>query len=158
MMEGQIGVESQSGEGSTFWFTAQFEKQGPDSPRQDDQDLPAARVLVVDDNATNREILFHQLLSWKLQPDRAASGVEALELIRLAAAGGKPYSLALLDVQMPEMDGFMLARAIKTDPTIAKTPLIVLTSLGQSLTTADLNDIGIEAYLVKPVRQSRLRE
>ena len=158
MMEGQIGVESQSGEGSTFWFTAQFEKQGPDSPRQDDQDLPAARVLVVDDNATNREILFHQLLSWKLQPDRAASGVEALELIRVAAAGGKPYSLALLDVQMPEMDGFMLARAIKTDPTIAKTPLIVLTSLGQSLTTADLNDIGIEAYLVKPVRQSRLRE
>jgi two-component system sensor histidine kinase/response regulator len=157
MMEGQIGVESQSGEGSTFWFTARFEKQShADSPRQHNQDLPAARVLVVVDNATNREILFHQILSWKMQPDRAASGVEALGLLRVAAVGGKPYSLALLDVQMPEMDGFMLARAIKTDPTIAKTPLIVLTSVGQSLTTADLNDIGIEAYLVKPVRQSRL--
>jgi two-component system sensor histidine kinase/response regulator len=158
IMEGQIGVESKPGEGSTFWFTAKLEKQGgpAESPRQYSQDLPAARVLVVDDHATNRKILFHQILAWKMQPECVASGAEALEFLRGAAAGGKPYSLALLDVQMPEMDGFMLARAIKIDPTIAKTPLIVLTSLGQVLSTTELNESGIEAYLVKPVKQSRL--
>ena len=111
---------------------------------------------MVDDNATNRKILCHQFLAWKMQPDCSASGAEALEFLRVAAIAGKPYDLALLDVQMPEMDGFMLARAIKGDPAIAKTPLIVLTSLGQALSTAELNESGIEAYLVKPVKQSRL--
>jgi two-component system, sensor histidine kinase and response regulator len=158
IMEGQIGVESKPGEGSTFWFTAKLEKQAGDaeSPRQHNQHLPAARVLVVDDNATNRKILFRQILAWKMQPDCVASGAEALEFLRVAAIGGKPYGLALLDVQMPEMDGFMLARAIKIDPAIAKTPLIVLTSFGQALSTAELNENGIEAYLVKPIKQSRL--
>ena len=158
IMEGQIGVESKTGEGSTFWFTAKLEKQvgHADSPRQYDQDLPDARILVVGDNATNRKILFQQISAWKMQPDCVASGAEALEYLRAAAEGGKPYSLALLDVQMPEMDGFVLARAIKIDPAIAKTPLIVLTSLGQALSTAELNEVGIEAYLVKPVKQSRL--
>jgi CheY-like chemotaxis protein len=86
----------------------------------------------------------------------AASGAAALEFLRVAAVAGKSYDLALLDVQMPEMDGFTLARAIKIDPVIAKTPLIVLTSLGQALSTAELKESGIEAYLVKPVKQSRL--
>jgi CheY-like chemotaxis protein len=81
---------------------------------------------------------------------------EALELLCIAAVGGEPYSVALLDVQMPEMDGFLLARQTKSDPPIAKTLLIVLTSLAQLLITADLNDIAIEAYLVKPVQQARL--
>ena len=158
IMEGQIGVESKPGKGSTFWFTARLEKQTghPESPRQYSQDLPDARVLVVDDNATNRTILFHQILAWKMQSECVANGAEALEFLRAAAAGGKPYSLALLDVQMPEMDGFMLARAIKIDPAIARTPLIVLTSLGQALSTAELKEGGIEAYLVKPVKQSHL--
>jgi two-component system sensor histidine kinase/response regulator len=158
IMEGQIGVESKPGKGSTFWFTAKFEKQmgNPESLRQYSQDLPDARVLVVDDNATNRKILFHQILAWKMQPECVASGAEALEFLRGAAAGDKPYSLALLDVQMPEMDGLTLARAIKFDPAIANTPLIVLTSLGQALSTAELNESGIEEYLVKPVKQSRL--
>jgi two-component system sensor histidine kinase/response regulator len=158
IMEGQIGVKSKPGEGSTFWFTAKLEKQTGhgESPRQYSQDHPDARVLVVDDNATNRKILFHQILAWKMQPECVASGAEALEFLRGAAAGGKPYGLALLDVQMPEMDGLMLARAIKFDPAIAKTPLIVLTSLGQALSTAELNESGIEEYLVKPVKQSRL--
>jgi two-component system sensor histidine kinase/response regulator len=111
---------------------------------------------VVDDNATNRQILVHQILRWKMQPDCAANGAEALEILRVAAIEGKPYDLALLDVQMPQMDGLMLARAIKIDPTIAQTPLIVLTSLGQALSTAELNEGGIKAYLVKPVKQSRL--
>ena len=158
IMEGQMGVESKPGEGSTFWFTAKLEKQlgRAKSPREYSPHLPPARILVVDDNATNRKILFHQILAWKMQPVCAPSGAAALELLLAAARGGKPYGLALLDVQMPEMDGLMLARAIKGNPAIAKTRLIVLTSLGQALSTAELNEIGIEAYLLKPVKQSRL--
>ena len=158
MMHGQIGVESKPGKGSNFWFTAQLEKQAGDakSPRKYSHDLLDVRVLVVDDNATNRKILRHQILAWKMLPGSAASGAEALKILRAAAAAGKPYDLALLDVQMPEMDGFMLASAIKIDPIIAKTRLIVLTSLGQALSAAELKEAGIEAYLVKPVRQSRL--
>jgi two-component system sensor histidine kinase/response regulator len=111
IMEGQIGVESKPGSGLNFWFTAKLEKQAGDakSPQQYSQDFPDARVLVVDDNATNRKILRHQILAWKMQPDCVASGAAALEFLRLAAVAGKPYDLALLDVQMPEMDGFMLA-------------------------------------------------
>jgi two-component system sensor histidine kinase/response regulator len=115
MMHGQIGVRSKPGQGSNFWFTARLEKQagGAKSPRQDSRDLFDVRVLVVDDNAINRKILHHQILAWKMAPGSAASGLEALEILRAAAVEGKPYDLALLDVQMPEMDGFMLARAIR---------------------------------------------
>ena len=158
MMHGQIGIESKSGRGSNFWFTAQLEKQAGDakSPRQYSRGLLDVRVLVVDDNATNRKILRHQILAWEMLAVCAASGAEALEILRGAAAAGRPFDLALLDVQMPEMDGFMLARAIKIDPAIADTRLVVLTSLGQALSSAELKVAGIEAYLVKPVRQSRL--
>jgi signal transduction histidine kinase/DNA-binding response OmpR family regulator len=158
MMHGEIGVESKPGQGSNFWFTAQLEKQSGEakSPRKYSLDLFDARVLVVDDNATNREILRHQIVEWKMLPGIAATGAEALEILRAAAVAGKPYDLALLDVQMPQMDGFTLARAIKMDPAIAGTRLIVLTSLGQALSSAELKEAGIEAYLVKPVRKSRL--
>jgi len=118
--------------------------------------LSDLQVLVVDDNATNRQILSHQILAWNIQTGSAASGDEALTMLRAAAAEGKPYDLALLDVQMSEMDGLALARAIKADPTIAGTRLIVLTSLGQSLTAGELKEIGIDAYVSKPVKQSRL--
>ena len=159
MMEGHIGVESEHGKGSTFWFTARFGKQTGDRTRAssfDHRDLLNLRVLVVDDNATNRQILRHQLFAWKMQKGSAAGGVEALELLREAAAEGRPYHLALLDMQMPEMDGLMLAHAIKADPAIADTRLIILTSLGQIMGTEELKRIGIDAYLVKPVKQSRL--
>jgi signal transduction histidine kinase/DNA-binding response OmpR family regulator/L-asparagine transporter-like permease len=158
MMHGQIGVQSNLGQGANFWFTAQLEKQEGDakSPRKYSRDLFDVRVLVVDDNAANRKILIHQILAWKMLPGSAGSGAEALQILRTAAAAGKPYDLALLDVQMPAMDGFILAHGIKADPAIAGTRLIALTSLGQALSTAELKEAGIEAYLVKPVRQSRL--
>ena len=134
MMEGQIGVQSEPGSGSTFWFTAQLEKQAADAkaPERYSRDLSDLRVLVVDDNATNRQILSHQILAWNIKTGSAASGDEALTMLRASAAEGKPYDIALLDVQMSEMDGLTLARAIKADPTIAGTRLIVLTSLGPS--------------------------
>jgi signal transduction histidine kinase/CheY-like chemotaxis protein/HPt (histidine-containing phosphotransfer) domain-containing protein len=157
MMEGQIGVHSEPGHGSTFWFTAQLEKQAADAeaPERYSRDLSYLQVLVVDDNATNRQILNHQLLAWNITTGSAASGDEALTILR-AAADGKPYDAALLDVRMPDMDGLALARAIKADPTIASTRLIVLTSLGQSLTAGELKAIGIHAYVSKPVKQSSL--
>jgi two-component system sensor histidine kinase/response regulator len=158
LMEGEIGVESQPGRGSNFWFTAWLEKQEGDAktPRKTSQDLLDVRVLTVDDNATNRQNLCQQILGWKMLPGSAASGAEALQILRAAAKAGEPYDLALLDVQMPEMDGFMLARAIKTDPAIAGTRLVVLTSMAQGLSDAELEEAEIEASLVKPVRQSRL--
>src|SRR5260221_2851532 len=89
-------------------------------------------------------------------PSSAASGQEALRMLRTAAMEALPYDLALLDVQMQEMDGFTLARSIKADPAIAGTRLVVLTSIGQALSGQELRNAGIEAYLVKPVKQSHL--
>jgi two-component system, sensor histidine kinase and response regulator len=158
MMGGEIGVHSEPGHGSTFWFTTLLEKQAADAkaPERYSLELFDLRVLVVDDNATNRQILSHQILSWKMRPGSAVSGDEALRALRTAASEGNPYGLALLDVQMPEMDGLTLARAIKADPEISGTRVIVLTSLSQALTALELKDIGIEAYVSKPVKQSRL--
>ncbi len=158
MMHGEIGVESAPGKGATFWFTAEFEKQTgaaipPEHLRRDLFDL---RVLVVDDNATNRQILRHQIFAWKMQKGSAAGGHEALKLMREAVAAGAPYDLALLDMQMPEMDGLTLARAIKADPSLAATRLIILTSLGDTLSREEMKSAGLDAYLIKPVKQSRL--
>jgi signal transduction histidine kinase/amino acid transporter/ActR/RegA family two-component response regulator len=157
LMRGQIGVQSQQGRGSTFWFTARLEKQAGAArlPQRYSLDLPDVRVLVVDDNATHREILRQQILAWRMQVNSAASGAEALNILHAATSTGKPYNLALLDARMPKMDGFMLANAIRFDPIIAKTQLVLLT-FGQALSAAELNAAGIEACLVKPIRQSRL--
>ena len=158
MMDGKIGVESSSGKGSTFWFTARLQKQPTHakSPEFCRRDLFDLRVLIVDDNATNGQILRHQIVTWKMVPSSAASAQEALKMLRAAAAAGKPYDVALLDAQMPEMDGFALAKAMQAYPAIAGTRLIILTSLGQTLSAEELRNAGIDAYLIKPVKQSRL--
>ncbi len=158
MMNGQIGVQSEPGQGTTFWFTATLAKMAgmPKAVPDYSRDLFDLRVLVVDDNATNRQILRHQIVAWKMQKGSAANGHEALKILRAAVATGKPYDVALLDMQMPEMDGLTLAKAIKADPSIALTRLIILTSLGHPMSSAELTAAGIDAYLVKPVKQSRL--
>jgi signal transduction histidine kinase/DNA-binding response OmpR family regulator len=158
MMLGEIGVKSDTGAGSTFWFTARFEKQAFNAGATDDRDLATLRVLVVDDNATSRQTLCHQLLAWKIQTAGASSSPEALQELRRAVQEGNPYAFALLDVQMPGMDGLTLARAIKIDSAIAGTRLVTLASLGQSYSTEDLKLSGIDISLLKPVKQSRLFE
>jgi CheY-like chemotaxis protein len=157
LMGGQIGVTSVEGKGSTFWFTAMFEKQVSQVSRQSEvQSLSGLRALIVDDNATNRKILSHQLNSWDATSEEADSGTRALELMRSAAAKGAPYDIAILDLMMPGMDGFELARAIKSDSLISAVPLVLLTSYGQRGDCATAEEVGIAAYITKPVRQSQL--
>ncbi len=154
-----MGVESEPGVGSTFCFTLPLKKQPEgagqlaSAPRAD---LRGRRVLVVDDNETNRKIVHEQVVSWGMRSGMAEDGRNALQMLRPAAELGEPYDVAILDMQMPGMDGVELAKAIKKDPSIASTRLILLTSMGQRGDAEEARQAGIEAYLNKPVRQSQL--
>jgi CheY-like chemotaxis protein len=158
LMDGRIGVESEPGAGSTFWFTARLAKAASDStfrraaPAR--PELDSRRVLIVDDNATNRAILERQLASWGMRSVSAADGPCALEL--LSRAGEPTFDLAILDMQMPGMDGLELARAVRSDPTMRAVPLILLSSMGLRGLFEEARRAGIAACLTKPVRQSHL--
>ena len=157
LMGGQIGVVSIPGEGSTFWFTASFDKQrAGEVALLHVESLENLRVLIVDDNATNRRILSHQLSSWGMVHAQAESGARALELLQTAVAEGKAYDLAILDLLMPGMDGFELARMIKSNAHTSRMRLVLLTSAGERGDGTRSRDAGISAYLSKPVRQSQL--
>ncbi|HVK58111.1 MAG TPA: response regulator, partial [Candidatus Kapabacteria bacterium] len=157
LMQGEIGFESTAGKGSTFWFTVPLEVQPEQTPPPGiASTLEGFRILVVDDNQTNREIVHHQVLSWKMRNGSVHSGASALKALEEAAAENDPYHLAILDMQMPEMDGLSLARAIKANPAIAKTHLVMLTSLGFLPEERRWREAGIAAYLIKPVKESRL--
>ena len=158
LMGGKIGVTSVPGKGSSFWFTMSFDKQPHKAAvtPANIESLENLRVLIVDDNATNRKILSHQLSSWGMIHADADSGGEALELLKSAAANGVPYDLALMDFLMPGMDGFALAEAIKSDSEIAPVRLVLLTSAGESGDGVRARSAGIAACLSKPMRQSQL--
>jgi signal transduction histidine kinase len=155
---GTVGLESTPGEGSTFWFTACLAKQPvcPHAVLPSPTELYRRRVCIVDDSSTNRTILQHQITRWGMYSTSAANGPSALHILRTAARQGEPYDLAILDMQMPGMNGLELARAITADPLLAPLPLVMLTSIAQRGHGMLAQQAGVTAYLTKPVRQSQL--
>ncbi|PLP59850.1 hybrid sensor histidine kinase/response regulator [Mesorhizobium loti] len=159
LMDGEIGVDSAEGKGSTFWFTVTLTSaERTEVQRILPIDVTGARVLVVDDNAVNRSILSEQMTSWSFDSCAAASGPEGLKVLAAAAAYGVPVDCVVLDYQMPEMTGAEVARVIRNTEGLSSTPIIMLTSVDQTLSNANYRDLGIAAHLIKPARSSILLE
>ncbi len=157
LMGGEIGVHSAPGEGSTFWFTLPLPVVAA-PPAAPARSLAGLRLLIVDDNAVNRDILLHQARVWRMQGEAVAGGPEALARLSAALAEEVPFDLALVDMMMPGMDGLTLARAIRADPALASLRLVLLSSQGRQLGEPELREAAFAACLTKPVRQSLLHD
>lgn len=156
MMGGNIGVESREQNGTRFWFTILFKKQPVGKQTQvASEDIRGKYVLIVDDNETNRMVLKEQLNSWECRHHEAAGGKEALIALRRAVDDKDPFEIAIIDMQMPEMDGETLGRKIKQDSRLRHTKLVMMTSLGKRGDARRFRRIGFAAYLTKPVKQSQ---
>jgi PAS domain S-box-containing protein len=160
LMDGEVGVGSALGRGSEFWFTARFAIQDATdcaaimTPR----DLTGLHVLVVDDNATNMEILLKQLAGWGMRPQGVSGGEAALEAAAAAHDRDDRFDLAIVDYQMPDMDGAELGKLLKADRRFQTVPLVMLTSLGRPGEARMFANLGFAAYLNKPVRHSELHD
>ena len=159
LMGGTIGVESEVGQGTEFWFTVKLIRQLPDGSSRRSHDLSSlsgVRILVVDDNATSREILKVYLTSWGMQPGETPDGPSALEALAKAREAGDPYQVAILDMQMPGMDGAALGQAIKSDQGLEGTRLILLSSMGERGDMHRFEKPAFAGYLNKPLRHQEL--
>lgn len=160
MMGGKINVKSTEGKGATFWFTAVFEKQQLSRDSHDTMRLPVdiqgKRILAVDDNTINREIIYTYLRSWQCDPKVVSTGEEVLTHLTHAADEGNPYDMLICDMMMPNMDGVELVRLIKNNKTLASTPVIMITSSGSRGDVSKMKKIGIDAYFNKPIKKSDL--
>jgi two-component system, sensor histidine kinase and response regulator len=160
LMQGNIGLVSREGKGSSFWFTAQFEKQ---KTQLDEIPLPVStisekRILIVDDNQTNRSVLREQLKTWGCRCIEASRAEEALDILQQEAASSDGFDIALIDMQMPVMNGEQLGAAIRQNQELKQTRLVMMTSAGKPGDAKRLEQLGFSAYLSKPVKQSGLYE
>lgn len=162
-MHGRMGLKSEPGVGSDFWFDITFEITGSEPPIKNNKplttaDLRTVRVLGIDDNQTNRFVLSKMVEGFGCRVETAVSGARGLEMLHVAAREGDPYQIVLLDMQMPGMDGEQTARAIKSDPLVKDVKIVILTSMGKRGDAARLKALGCSAYLLKPVKQQMLYE
>ncbi|MBI5533924.1 MAG: response regulator [Deltaproteobacteria bacterium] len=157
LMGGTIGARSDVGIGSEFWFTARFALQPERAfERPEAADLRGVHTLIVDDNATNREILMAWLASWGMRPEEAVDGPAALMALWKAKSAGDPFSLAILDMQMSGMDGLALGQTIRNDPRLDGTVLVIMSSTNRGSDRRQRDAVGFAASLTKPVSQTSL--
>jgi two-component system, sensor histidine kinase and response regulator len=156
LMHGEIGVDSSEGLGSTFWFTLPLEQAQSLPAVPYPGELAGRRVLVVDDNATNAEILDYHAQAVGMRSATASDGLAGLEQLRQAAREGNPFELAIIDMKMPRMDGLALASAVRADPALSGLRIVLVTSLHSTDELARAREAGISAYLSKPVRRHEL--
>lgn len=158
MMHGQIDCTSEPGQGSRFWFEVNLgiNRKVNSFKVQPRSELKGLRILIIDDNATNRSILEHQASGWGMISATVECGSKGLQILREASADGEPYDLILLDMHMPEMDGLEVANALTADERINTARMIMLTSVGLRGDAQSARQAGIRAYLTKPVRQGDL--
>ncbi len=156
LMDGEIGVESNDSRGCIFWFTVSLARDSDTGEQLQYELLAGKNVLIVDDNATNREALQHQLEGWNMRVEAASSGPEALGLLGTNARNDRPFDAVLLDMNMPEMDGIQLAGAIRESESLGSIPLLMLSSVSAIDARDDRDVSDIDAWLTKPVRQARL--
>ncbi|MCK5668024.1 MAG: response regulator, partial [Gammaproteobacteria bacterium] len=156
MMGGDIGVESQLEQGTVFWFTLVLEEAEEKPGQIIPHDLYNQRILVVDDNATNREVFGEFLTNWQVSHDQVASGPEAVQCLHDAVANDKPYTMVMIDMQLPGMGGIELGDVIRCDQQLSATRLVLLTSQGLRGDARKVHEHGFAAYLTKPIHQSEL--
>jgi signal transduction histidine kinase/CheY-like chemotaxis protein len=160
LMGGEIWVESVAGEGSVFHFTMSFGATIEAATAEDApamlEELRRLPVLIIDDNATNRSVLRKLAERWQMQPEEAASGQEGLKRLEEATLSGRPYRLVLLDQQMPEMDGFEVIHRMRPQAELKNAAIMMLTSSDHSANAAKCRELGVGAFLVKPIQPSDL--